>query len=458
MDPREADLYGDRVLALLTEARETLSERYGVTLDGEVTVEIFPRKADFAVRTFGLPGADGFLGVCFGRVVTAISPAAQGESPSSWESVLWHEFCHAVTLEKTRNTMPRWLSEGISVFEEGRRNPAWSTPLGPHDRERLLADDLTPLSQLSAAFLGAKSGRDVQFAYLESALAVEFLVDRAGPQALRGLLADLGTGKALEEALPARAGMSLVELDEQFARFARQRAEALAPGAAWEPPDLPPDADSRTLSAWLAEHPDNVPALIRLGARLVAESRWDEAESTLERLRSLYPEYVGADNPYMLLAEVHRNRAEPSAERADLEALLERDADAVPALLRLLELDRFELRWDDLARDARRLLGVNPLIPAPHRALAEAAERLGDRPSAIAAYQALARLDDPDPAGLHYHLALLLRDEHKPAEARREVLKALEEAPRYREAHALLLELVEPGNPPPDARPQDPTP
>jgi tetratricopeptide (TPR) repeat protein len=458
MEPSEADLYGMRVLDLLKQARATLSERYGVTIDGEVTVEIFPRRDDFAVRTFGLPGADGLLGVCFGRVITALSPSAMGESPSSWESVLWHEFCHAVTLEKTRNTMPRWLSEGISMFEEGRRDPAWASPLSPHDRERLLADDLTPLSRLSAAFLGAKTGREVQFAYLESALAVEFLVDRAGLEAMRGVLDDLGGGKSLEESLPERAGMSLLQLDEQFARFARRRAEDLAPGADWEPPDLPPDSDSRSLTDWLAAHPNNVPALIQLGARLVAEGRWEEAEAALRRLQSLYPQYVGTDNPYMRLAEVHRQQARPDLERADLEALAARDADAVPALLRLVELDEAESKWDALARDARRLLGVNPLIPAPHRALAQAAEHLGRRPEAIAAYRALARLDDTDPAGLHYHLALLLRDDAQADAARREVLRALEEAPRYREAHSLLLELSGTGQPPPapsnrDAKP-----
>ena len=83
-------------------------------------VEIFPQKKEFAVRTFGLPGADGLLGVCFGRVITANSPASQGEHPSNWEAVLWHEFCHVVTLSKTHNKMPRWLSEGISVYEEGQ--------------------------------------------------------------------------------------------------------------------------------------------------------------------------------------------------------------------------------------------------------------------------------------------------------------------------------------------------
>ncbi len=139
-------------------------------------VEIFPQRKEFAVRTFGLPGADGLLGVCFGRVVTANSPASQGEHPSNWEAVLWHEFCHVVTLNKTHNKMPRWLSEGISVYEEGREDPAWGMPLSTQFRAMILGDALTPLCRLSSAFLAPKTPLDLQFAYFESALAVDFLV------------------------------------------------------------------------------------------------------------------------------------------------------------------------------------------------------------------------------------------------------------------------------------------
>ena len=58
-------------------------------------------------------------------------------------------------------------------------------------------------------------------------------------------------------------------------------------------------------------------------------------------------------------------------------------------------------------------------------------------------------LDDTDPAGVHYHLASLLHQAGKPQEARREVLKSLEQAPRFREAHQLLLELLESEKPVP---------
>ena len=221
MEPREADLYGARVLDLLGRARKSLCEKYGVELTEPVIVEIFPRKNEFAVRTFGLPGADGLLGVCFGRVITANSPASQGESPSNWEAVLWHEFCHVVTLTKTRNKMPRWLSEGISVYEEGLKDRSWARTSTPQFRAMLLGPEFTPLSKLSSAFLGAKSPVHLQFAYHESAMAVDFLVGKFGPPALKGLLEDLATGISIAQALPGRTRMTLDEIDRQFALFAQ---------------------------------------------------------------------------------------------------------------------------------------------------------------------------------------------------------------------------------------------
>ena len=81
MDTREADLYGTARAGPVAAGRKTLCEKYDVTLTEPVIVEIFPQRKEFAVRTFGLPGADGLLGVCFGRVVTANSPASQGGPP-----------------------------------------------------------------------------------------------------------------------------------------------------------------------------------------------------------------------------------------------------------------------------------------------------------------------------------------------------------------------------------------
>ncbi|WP_435011482.1 tetratricopeptide repeat protein [Tundrisphaera lichenicola] len=453
MDPREADLYGDRVVALLAKARATLTEKYGVKVAEPVVVEIFPQKKEFAVRTFGLPGAEGFLGVCFGKVITANSPASQGEAPSNWESVLWHEYCHVVTLNKTHNKMPRWLSEGISVYEEGAADRAWGGSLGPKYRAMILGEDFTPLSRLSSAFLAPKSATHLQFAYQESALAVEFLVEKAGIEALKGVLDDLGAGVSINDSLAAREKSPIDQLDEEFAKFAKGKALAAAPGATFDEPELAPSADSKAIATWLESHPKNFPGLRRLASKLVSEGKWPEARKAIEDLRAAYPDYKGEDNANFLLATVCRKTSDPSGERAALEALAELDGNAGPAYLRLMELEEELKDWRAMDRDARRFLAVNPLTPPPFRRLAKASEELGRPDEALVAYRALALIDESDPADIHFRLAKLLKQTGQPLEARREVLKSLEEAPRFLEAHRLLLELVEPDKSPASPRP-----
>lgn len=445
MDPGEAELYGTRVLDLLRKARETLTAKYGVKLEEPVTVEIFPAKKEFAVRTFGLPGADGFLGVCFGKVITANSPASQGEHPTNWESVLWHEYCHAVTLGKTKNKMPRWLSEGISVYEEGQANPAWRAATDPRFRAMLLGSELFPLSKLSAAFLAPKSGLHLQFAYHESAMAVEFLVERFGLATLRAILDDLGSGQTINDAIAHQTGQSLDQLDAAFITFAHAQAEAIAPGSSWEDVKVAPEASSEALIAFLKEHPANYPAKRRLAARLVVERKWGEARAWIQELEKLDPNDVAPDNIYELRAEIARSTQDTAAEVAALDAWADHDGSSQVAVLRRAEIADKANDWAQLARSAHQLLAINPLIVAPHRWLAGAAEKLGQREEAIIEYRAWAALDTTDPAEIHFRLAQLLRKDDRPDAAKREVLKALEAAPRFRAAHQLLLEIVGPG-------------
>src|SRR6185503_13083827 len=184
MSPHEAALYGANVLELLDRARSNLCAKYGFEISRPTIVEVFPAQKDFAVRTFGMPGNPGYLGVCFGRLITANSPASQGGSPVNWQSVLWHEFCHVVTLQMTRNKMPRWLSEGISVYEERLAQPAWGERMTPAYRDRITNGKLPVVSELSSLFLTARNDADVQFAYYLSSLVVEFLVEQYGHASL----------------------------------------------------------------------------------------------------------------------------------------------------------------------------------------------------------------------------------------------------------------------------------
>src|SRR5262249_32139949 len=155
-------------------------------------------------------------------------------------------------------------------------------------REMLLADDLTPVSRLSGAFLNPPTPRHLQFAYFESSLVVEFLVETYGLTGLKQLLTDLGKGLPINDALTRHAG-SLDELDARFRDYARKKATAMAPQADWSEPALPPRADAAAIADWLEDHPENYAALKQLARQLVADKEWEAAKERLEQMRRLYP-------------------------------------------------------------------------------------------------------------------------------------------------------------------------
>ncbi len=443
MEAREARIYGPDVLRLLQRAKQTLGEKYGWTPEAPIIIEIFPRPNDFAVRTFGMPGVGGFLGVCFGTVITANSPASQKENPANWQAVLWHEFCHVVTLELTRHRIPRWLSEGISVYEERQADPSWGQAMNPEYRKRILAGRLTPIRQLSGAFLNPETPRDLQFAYFQSSLVVKFLVERYGFETLKKILHDLSAGLEIGQALERNAA-DLDQLDAEFRADAVEQAKQLGYGLDWEAYDLSAiidDDDPDRLARWVEEHPTSLSGLLALAKQSIQTRNWERAVPPLEKLIDLYPEQIGGDSAYVLLAAVHRQQKSIAAERRVLESYVPKDDAPAESLFRLLELQQADLDWPAMLATAVRLQAIQPLSPVMQRSRAAAAEKTGQLPEALSALTALTELAPDDAADLHFRLARVYHQMKSPA-AKRHVLKALEAAPRFRAAQELLLEIV----------------
>lgn len=460
MDPKEAQIYGPRLLEMLEHERAQLTAKYEVILPEKTTVEMFAAQKDFAIRTFGLPGGADYLGVCFGPVVTMNSPATRGEHPENWEDIAWHEFCHTITLTKTHNKMPRWLSEGISVYEEGQANPAWGPRMTPEYRDIILkneavlmggttkpADDktgggVTPVSKLSTAFMDPPSSDALLFAYYEASRVVDFIVQKYGMQALNGVLTDLGDDVPINDAL-AKHTEPIDKLDADFTAWFKEQAENLAPKADLEKIALPEDSDDAAIAKYVADHPTSFYGLLAEGSSLISAKKWTQAKVPLEKAISLYPGYAEGDSPYLMLAVVHHNLNDTQAERDDLARFTAKNGDDVDARLRLMEIDSAAGDWKDLRKEAQDTIAINPLFAAPFQNLAKATEALGDRTEAITAYRTLLILDPTDKADEHFHLGKLLSSDDKDlATARREVDMALEDAPRYRDAAKLLLEIA----------------
>jgi tetratricopeptide (TPR) repeat protein len=437
MSKHESAVYGDEALALLERARLKLCQKYDVTLARPTTVEIFPSQKDFGVRTFGMPHNPGFLGVCFGPVVTANSPASQAGHEANWQAVLWHEFCHVITLQMTDNKMPRWLSEGISVYEERQANPTWGQIMNARYRDMVLGKDLVAISELSSAFLAPRSDLHLQFAYFQSSLVVEFLIERFGMERFQAILRDLGRGEAINTAIEART-MTMSDLEDEFATHARKLARKIGPELDWtKKKDQGDEEDEPEAKVTKKE---NYYELFDRARELMRAKNWSEAKAPLRRLIEQVPGQTGADNAYVRLAYAHRQLNETNEERQVLSQVAEIDGDDIETFGRLMELALGAKDWAEAKRNAERFLAVNPLVPQPYACLAESAEALDEADYAIAAWRKLLLLDPPDPAQAHFRLARLLFRKGDPG-ARRHALKALEEAPRFREAQKLLLQM-----------------
>lgn len=454
MSSHEAAVYGPRVLDLLTRAKDHLVARYGVELERPTIVEIFADQRDFAVRTFGVPDVPGYLGVCFGRVVTANSPAAAGQAVN-WEAVLWHEFCHVVTLQMTRNRMPRWLSEGISVYEERLADPSWGEQMNPRYRTMILEDQMMPVSRLSAAFLAPRTPLHLQFAYYQSSLVVEFIVEQFGFDALKAILADLAGGAEINRAI-AEHTTAMANIEREFPIFARAKAEDLGRGLDWTrpEPELFQPAASERLASWVKDHPDNYWALLWQARERAEKREWNEVIPVLERVIEFYPEHSGTESAYRLLGEAYRSLGNIGREREVLSALARVDASASETYLRLMELAAAENDWSDVEVNAERFLAVNPLVAPPYRHLGQASAAMGELDRAIGAYRTLLEFDPQDPAEVHFKLASWLHESGDRDAARMHVLQSLEEAPRYREALKLLQKIVTPPAAPEPIRPE----
>jgi len=440
MPEDEAALYGDRALAILEEAREVLEAKYGLSIDRPVQVEFFPDQQDFAIRSFGSLGGAGLLGVCFGSVVTMNSPGSLAHGKNNWEATLWHEYCHVITLTATKNKMPRWLSEGISVYEEKQKNPRWGQHMTPRYRTMILEEDaLTPVGEMSQAFFRAESGEELMFAYYQSMLVVEYMVETHGMEALRGILTDLGEGVLINDALARHTG-DLAAFQEDFTEFARGLALGLAPDVDWskpEPDEVNP-ASSLAVAAFLKKNPKNFWARRTLTEKFLAQEMWDKAIESAGELIALHPLYVESGNGYQLKARAFRGKGDEEGEAAALEEWASRSAEAYPAYTRLIDLHFESENWQAVKENAGRALAINPFLQQVHYCRGCAAEALGREGDAVRSFEKALELNPANPSEVRYRLAGLLR-EIDPERSRRYLLDSLADSPRYRDAHRRLL-------------------
>jgi len=432
----EAAVLRTYAVPLAEEAWKTFSARYGFTPAGPILIEVFPRHDDFAVRTLGLPGLVGALGACFGRVVTMDSPRARQPGEFSWQATLWHELAHVYTLQVSKYKVPRWLTEGVSVFEEHKRQPAWGRELSLEFAHQLSRGRTFGVKGLPDAF---KEPQSLALAYFEAALLVEHLVEINGDQGLRTLLAAYADGAKDADAFTRAFGRSQDAVEVSFKAFVDQRYGALSRVMA-QPPPLVAGDDIASLRTRANAAPDSFVSQLALGQALLKAGDRAGAQAALERAATLAPSATGNASPRALLAQIAEQNGDLARARRELRQLLASDHANVNAARKLAALagDAPDAA-DDRDYALRLVADLDPFDAQAHGQLGARLFAKGNHAAALIEFQAALALGPANLAEAHTDIAETLLKLSRRDEAKRHALLALQQAPTFARAQDALL-------------------
>ncbi len=437
MSADEAPVMREYVVPFAKESLAKLSKQWNFTPQGPILVEMFPKHDDFAVRTMGLPGMIGALGVCFGQLVAFDSPKARPPGEFSWQETLWHELTHVITIQMSNNRIPRWLTEGISVWEEAYARPDWGRETTVPFAQALEQNKPLKLRNLNEGFQDPEL---IVLSYYQASQVVDYLVKTYGEPKLQAFVKAFSRGIDTETALKEVYGVGIDQvqtgLDAAFDRDFGAMRKAL------KKIDVPQNATADQLAAMAQANPDSFGVHMRLAAERKKAGDAAGAIRALEQAAKLLPAIQGKQNPHLAIAEIALEQKNNARAIEALDAFLKVDGNDVDGARQRAQLLEQAGEAARASTAYARVIDVDPFDSHAQSMVGKAALQRKDAQTAIRAFRAALAAKPADLAAAHYDLAQAYLLGGQNAEAKQETLAALEVAPSFEPAQDLLLKIV----------------
>lgn len=368
----EADVLGRYVEPTLERAFADMSKRYGFVPKTPVTIELYADKGDYSVRTVGLPDL-GALGVCFGQVITAISPST---GDLNWGMVLWHELAHVFAVQLSKSRVPRWYTEGLSEYETLRARPEWRRENDADLYGALVDGTLPSVAELNHRFM-QPSAQAVTVAYYLSAVTIEYIVNAYGFAKIVKGLTLFGEGKETPEVIAAITGRTVAQFDREFRaylekRLAPYRGTLVLPGREAELADVVAAAKAK---------PEDLRAQVKLVAAYYFAGDADQAETVAKAVLARDSANAVA---LFVLGEVAWAKEDAKTASQYFGKVVQAGTDGLLVRTRLGETARALGKVQEALAQFQAAKRFDPENSAPYQQLAEGYTKLGDKGRALA--------------------------------------------------------------------------
>lgn len=196
-------------LETLEAIRKALETDLGYAPKKKVRVEVVNNAAELAkvsTLTREQIRTTGTIAICKFSKLMVTSPKAVIRG-YDWLDTLAHEYVHLVVSQKSHNTVPIWMHEGLAKYLESRwrggpggaMTPSTLALLG----SRVKKNTLVPFEKMHPSMALLPTAEDAATAFAEVFFAMDFIHREGGPRAFHTMLAKMATGISDKAAVEA---------------------------------------------------------------------------------------------------------------------------------------------------------------------------------------------------------------------------------------------------------------
>jgi tetratricopeptide (TPR) repeat protein len=372
----------------LERAFADMVKRYGFTPRTPVTFELYADRDDYGMRTFGLPDVAGVLGVTFGQVVTAMSPA---NGDINWGMVLWHELAHVFALQLSNSRVPKWFTEGLSEYETLIARPDWRRENDADLYGAVASGTLASIGDLNSEFMQPDA---VGVAICQSTVAIEYLVATYGFPKIVEALKLYAAGRETPDVLQAITGKTIAQLDADFRKYLDIRLAPYA-GTFKLPTRGFDDVTKLEIAADAAPKDARARAHVALGYYYAGEA--DKAMTAAGAALTLDPKQPIAR---YIQAEVVLHQGDLARARELYQGLIADGHDSFDLRSRLAQIAEGEGKAGEVEQQLCAAKKLDPERSSPYQELAQRYEKYGQLGKALTELEHYVFLEQMDLAPL----------------------------------------------------------
>lgn len=364
-------------------------KRYGFTPKTPVTLELYADRNDYAIRTVGLPDLAA-LAVCFGQVITAMSPA---NGDVNWGMILWHELGHVFAIQLSSSRVPRWFTEGLSEYETLIARPDWRRENDADLYGAVANGTLPSIADLNSEFMQPDTSA-VVVAYYQSAVTIEYLAQTYGFSKIVEALRLFGKGRETADVLAAITGKTIAQLDAEFRKYLDVRLKPYA-GTFKLPTRGFDDTTRLEIAADAAPRDARARAHVALGYYYGGDA--DKATAAAKAALALDPRQPIAR---YIQAEVAFHEGDLPRAKAMYQGLVADGHDSFDLRSRLAQIAEGEGKPGEVERELCAAKKLDPERSFPYQELAQRYEKSGQMAKALVELEHYAFLEQMDLAPL----------------------------------------------------------